>query len=147
MQAEFARALGGRGDKTAVPRLVELARQESGSASKAALQALALLVEDSQVGMMVQFVVEAKTDTARADAAEALNSACHQILTRRGRVNIEPLVQALATAPTDARIALLPVCSGLIDPKVRAALRAAVAVRRPAGPRRCYPRAVRHLRR
>ncbi|MGO8930480.1 MAG: HEAT repeat domain-containing protein [Limisphaerales bacterium] len=131
VQAEFARALGDRSDRAAVPKLVELAREASGSATKAALQALVLLVDDSQVGLMVQFVIEAKTDTTRADAAEALNSACHQILTRRGRVNIEPLMQALATAPTDARVALLPVCSGLIDPKVRSALRAAVAASDP----------------
>ena len=85
---------------------------------------------------MVQFVIEAKTEAARADAAEALNSACHQIQTRRGHVNVEPLLQGLATAPTEARIALLPVCSGLIDPKVRTALRA--AARRP-GRRRSAP--------
>ncbi len=131
VQAEFARALGDRGDKSAVPKLLELAREGSGSASKAALQALVVLVDDSQVGLMVQFVIEAKTDTARADAAEALNSACHQIQTRRGRVNIEPLLQGLATASTVARVALLPVCSGLIDPKVRAALRSAVAATDP----------------
>ena len=82
VQAEFARALGDRSDKAAVPKLVELAREQSGSASKAALQALVLLVDDAQVGQMVQFVLDAKTDTARADAAEALNSACHQIQTR-----------------------------------------------------------------
>jgi HEAT repeat protein len=127
VQAEFARALGGRGDKTAVPRLVELAREGSGSATKAALQALALLVDDAQVGMMVQLVVDAKTEAARANAAEGLNSACHQIQTRRGRVSVEPLLQALATAPAVARIALLPVTSGLVDPKVRTALRAALA--------------------
>ena len=145
VQAEFARALGDRGDKTAVPRLVELAREGSGSATKAALQALALLVDDAQVGMMVQFVIEAKTEAARADAAEALNSACHQIQTRRGRVNVEPLLQGLATAPADARIALLPVCSGLIDPKVRTALRAALADPDPqvraAASARCATRA------
>jgi HEAT repeat protein len=131
VQAEFARALGDRSDRSAVPKLLELAREGSGTASKAALQALVVLVDDSQVGLMVQFVIEAKTDTARADAAEALNSACHQIQTRRGRVNIEPLLQGLATASTDARVALLPVCSGLIDPKVRAALRSAVAATDP----------------
>jgi HEAT repeat protein len=131
VQAEFARALGDRGDKAAVPKLVELARQESGSASKAALQALALLVEDSQLGLMVQFVVEAKSDTARSDAAEALNTACHQIQTRRGQVNIDPVVQGLATGATEARIALLPVCSGLIDPRIRTGLRAALAASDP----------------
>jgi len=114
-----------------VPKLLDLAREGSVSASKAALQALVVLVDDSQVGLMVQFVIEAKADTRRADAAEALNSACHHIQTRYGRVNIEPLLQGLATASTDARVALLPVCSGLIDPKVRAALRSAVAALEP----------------
>ena len=127
VQAEFARALGGRGDKAAVPRLVELAREGSGSATKAALQALALLVDDAQVGLLVQLVIDAKTEAARANAAEALNSACHQIQTRRGRVDIEPLLQGLATAPAVARLALLPVCGGLVDPKLRTALRAALA--------------------
>jgi HEAT repeat protein len=131
VQAEFARALGGRGDKAAVPRLVELGRQGPDSATKAALQALALLVNDSQLGLMVQFVVEAKSDASRADAAEALNSACHQIQTRRGKVNIQPVVEGLATGATEARIALLPVCSGLIDPGLRTSLRAAVAAQDP----------------
>ena len=131
VQAEFARALADRSEKAAVPKLMELAREGSGSASRAALQALVLLVDDSQVGQMVQFVVEAKTDAARADAAEALNSACHQIQTRRGQVNIAPLVQGLATASIGARSSLLPVCSGLTDPKIRAALRAAVDTPEP----------------
>ena len=91
VQAEFALALGGRGDKTAVPRLVALARDGVGSARKAALQALALLVDDPQLGVMVQFVTDAKTEADRAEAAEALNSACQQILSRRGKVNVEPL--------------------------------------------------------
>ena len=101
VQAEFALALGGRSDKTAVPRLVELARDGTGSARKAALQALALLVEDKQLGMMVQFVVEAKTEADRASAAEALNSACQQILTRTGKVNVEALMQPLARSQTE----------------------------------------------
>jgi len=127
VQAEFARALGDRSDRTAIPGLMELARQGSGSASKAALQALAVLVEDSQLGEIVQFVAGAGSDSARANAAEAVNTACHQIQTRRGRVNIEPLLQALASGTPETRIALLPVCGGLIDPKVRAATRAAIA--------------------
>ena len=131
VQAEFALALGNRGDQTAVPRLVELTREGAGSARKAALRALALLVEDKQLAAMVQFVTEAKTETERADAAEALNSACQQILTRRGTVNVEPLLQPLARAPRETRIALLPVCGGLVDPKVRTALRAAIASEEP----------------
>jgi HEAT repeat protein len=127
VQAEFARALGGRGDKSAVPKLVEVVRADSDTAGKAALQALALLVDDSQLGLMVQFVVEAKSDTARSDAAEALNSACRQIQARHGRVDVAPVVQGLAAGSTEARIALLPVCSGLIDARIREGLRAATA--------------------
>jgi HEAT repeat protein len=127
VQAELARALGDRGDKTAVPKLVELGRQGSESAAKAALQALALLVEGAQVDLMVQLVAEAKTDTARADAAEALNSACHNIQTHRGDLNLEPLVRAATSGSAEARVALLPVCTGLIDPKLRPVVRAALA--------------------
>ncbi len=132
VQAEFARALGDRSDKTAVPELVRLARQGSPSASKAALQALAGLVEDSQLGLMVQFVAEAKDDAARAAAADALNSACHQIQVRHGRVNVAPVADALGTGSPATRIALLPVCSGLVDPSICTAFRAAVAARDPA---------------
>lgn len=132
VQAEVARALGERGDTNAVPKLVELAGQGSESAAKAARQALALLVDDSQVDIMVRFVVEAKSEAARADAAEALNSACHQIQTRRGRVNIEPLLRALGNGTAETRIALLTVCSGLADPRVRAVLRSAVASSEPS---------------
>ncbi|MCX6927626.1 MAG: HEAT repeat domain-containing protein, partial [Verrucomicrobia bacterium] len=131
VQAEFARALGDRSDRTAVPQLVELARQESGSVRKAALQALSLLVDDPQVATMVRFVIEAKTEPERSDAAEALNASCHQIQIRRGKVNVEPLLQALATASNDVRIALFPVCSGLTDPKVCTTLRAAAASSEP----------------
>jgi HEAT repeat protein len=131
VQAEFARALGDRSDKSAVPKLVELAREGSGSASKAALQALAVLVGNNQVDLLVQLVVEAKTDAGRAEAAEALNSACHRMQLSGVRVNVDPLLQALTTAPTEVRIALLPVCSGLVDSKVRAALRSAVAASDP----------------
>jgi HEAT repeat protein len=126
VQAEFARALGDRTDRAAIPTLVELVKEGRASARKAALQALALLVDDPQLGMMVQFVRDSATDAERADAAEALNSACHNILPRRGKVNVDPLIQPLANASTATRIALLPICSGLTDPKLRAALREAL---------------------
>jgi HEAT repeat protein len=80
---------------------------------------------------MVRFVIDAKTEPARTEAVEALITACHQIQLRYGKLNAEPLLEALATAPSDVRIALLSVCGGLIDAKVRAALRTAVAAPDP----------------
>jgi hypothetical protein len=131
VQAELARALSDRGDKAAVPHLLQLAQQGSDSARKAALQALAALVEQPQLAAIVRLVFEARTEAARSEAADALSSACHNIQARRGRVNIEPLVQGLATGSTEVRVALLPVCSGLTDPEARKALRAAAADSNP----------------
>ena len=126
VQAELARALGARGESAAIPKLLELARQGSDSARKAALLALAQLVDQGQLASLVQLVVEAKNDTARAQAAEALNSACQHVQSRRGRVDVEPLVSGLATGSAEARMALLPVCAGFNDLQVRTALRAAI---------------------
>lgn len=131
VQAELARALGDRRDRLAVPTLMELARKGSDSARKAALQALPALVEQPQIGSLVRLVFQAKTEAARAEAAEALGSACHNIQSRHGQVNLDPLLQGLATGSTQVRIALLPICSGLIDSQVRSALRTAVADSNP----------------
>ena len=46
-------------------------------------------------------------------------------------MNIQPGGAGLATGAPEARIALLPVCSGLIDPGLRTSLRAAVAAQDP----------------
>ncbi len=125
-QAEAARALGARGDTAAVPKLLDLAQQEPDSARKAALQALGLLVDEPQLGPLVNLVLTAKADLPRAEAVEALNAACQRLQSRRGHFKLDPLVQGLATGPTEGRIALLPVCSQLVDPQVRSAFRAAV---------------------
>jgi len=127
VQAEAARALGERGDAAAISPLQDLARQGPESARKAALQALAALVDAPQLSALVQLVVEAKGDAARAQAAEALNSACQRIQSRHGQFDSGPLTAALARGSVELRVALLPVCSGLNGPEIRAALRAAVA--------------------
>ena len=131
VQVELARALGDRRDRAAVPVLLALAQQGSDSARKAALQALAALVDQAQLAAIVRLVFEANTEAARSEAAEALSAACHNIQLLRGRVNLDPLMQGLATSSTEVRVALLPVCGGLIDPQVRSALRAAVAGSQP----------------
>jgi HEAT repeat protein len=127
VQAEAARALGDRGDTAAVPKLIETARNGAGSAVKSALQALALLAAPPHLDALVQLVVEAKEESTRTQAAETLNTAFQTIRTRQGKVDASPLLQGLATKSAEARAALLPVCSGLADPAIRTALRAAVA--------------------
>ena len=125
VQAEVARALGDRRETASVPKLLALAQQGPDSARKAALQALAVLIDRRQLDALVQFVEDSTQEDARAEAAEALNSVCQRIQTRHGHVESKPLVTALATGSTEARIALLPVCSGLVDPNLRTVLRLA----------------------
>ena len=127
VQAELARALGDRGDKAAMPKLLQLAQTGPESARKAALKALALLADEPQIAALVNLVTEAKDEAARSEAAEALNAVCQRLLIKRGRVDVAPLVKAMANGSPKARIALLLVCSGLNDPQVRSALRNALA--------------------
>ncbi|PYJ02742.1 MAG: hypothetical protein DME25_15410, partial [Verrucomicrobia bacterium] len=124
-QAELARALGERRERTAVPELLVLAQKDQDATRKAALQALARLADQPQLAAMVQLVVEAQSEDARAASAEALNAACQQIQTRRGRVETAALVNGMGTGSAEACMALAPVCSGLVDAKVRQALRLA----------------------
>lgn len=126
VQAELARALAARGDNAAVPRLLDLAQNGPDAVRKSALQALSVLVDDSQLGALVDFVLQAKNPTGRADAVEALNSAYQHITSQRGHANPTPLVLGLEKGSAESRVALLPICGGLVDPKIRAALRAAL---------------------
>ena len=125
IQAEAARALGERGDSAAVPKLLQVARQGSDSTRKAALRAIALLVDERQTATLVQLVLESKSEAARSEAAEALGAAYQQLQARNRSVDVKPLVTALAGNSAADRIALLPVCSSLIDPQLRAVVRAA----------------------
>ena len=125
-QAELARALAARRDKAAVPRLVDLAQHGPAPARKGVLQALSVLVDNSQIDDLVGLVLQSQDQTSRAEAAEALNSACQRIQTQQGHVLVAGLVQAAKAASNETRCVLLPICSGLVDPSVRAALRASL---------------------
>jgi HEAT repeat protein len=126
MQTECARALGQRGDQSAVPQLLSLAEKGSPSTRKAAFKSLGMLLDEPQLPGLIRFVETTADDAARAEAAEALNYSCQRLVAKRGRINVAPLVQAVAHGKRETRIALLPVCSGLVHPEVRAAIRAGV---------------------
>jgi HEAT repeat protein len=126
VQAELARALGARGDKAAVPKLIDLAQRGPDSARKGALQALSVLVDGQQVSSLVDLVLRAKDPAGRNEAAEAANSAYQRFQTQHSRADVTALVDGIEKSSNDARTALLPICSGLVDPKVREALRGAL---------------------
>lgn len=131
VKSELIRALGDRGDTSAAPRLLELARSQDDSMRSSSLQALALLAGPAQLPDLVQLVVIGASDDARSEAADALSSACQRIESRSGHCDVEALVKTVRTGPIEARVALLPVCSGLIEAPVREVLRASLADSEP----------------
>lgn len=126
VQAELARALGSRGDKAAIPKLLDLAQRGSGSVRISALRALSALVDESQLGALVDFVLQAKDQSARSQASEALNSAYQRIISQHGHAEVTPLLEAFEKGPNEARASLLPICGGLVDPRIRTTLRVAL---------------------
>jgi HEAT repeat protein len=126
IQAELARALGYRADKSAVPKLLDLAGQPTDSVRKASLKALAQLAGPEDISSLVQLVLTAQDQTARQEASETLNAMYQRFQGSRGPVPVTPLVAGLKSGSPEARSALLPVCSGLAFPDVRLAMRAAI---------------------
>jgi HEAT repeat protein len=123
-QLEIIRAFVGRDTKEAVPQLLALARQSEDPVRQAAFQALSRLVDQPQLAAFAQMAGQMTSDTGRASAAEALGLACRRIQARHGTVNFTPVEEVLQSGTTETRIALLPVCSEVADPKVRQILRA-----------------------
>jgi HEAT repeat protein len=126
VRLELLRALGSRGDKSALPKLAELARSEDDTTRSASCQALALLAGAPQISTLIQLVVDAKSDDARSEAAEALGVVYQRIQSQDGHADAGPLAAAVRTAPLAARLSLLPMCAGLNEAAARDALRAAV---------------------
>jgi HEAT repeat protein len=95
VKPELIRAIGSRGDMSAVPKLLELARSQDDAMRSSSLQALALLAGPAQLPDLVQLVVQAASDDARSEAADALSSACQRIESRSGHCDVEALVKAV----------------------------------------------------
>ncbi len=125
--SELILALGGRGDQAAVPGLLDLAQNGNETERGAAMQAAGTLADATQIPRFVQMVVDARTEQARSDAADALNSVYQRVQVPEGKMDLDGLLKALQGGSTETRLALLPICSGLAHERVRAALRAAQA--------------------
>ena len=111
----------------AVPRLLELAREQAGAPRKTALQALASLANEREVPALVELASNYQDEADRAEAAETLRATLQRVVSRDRRVDLAPLGKAVENGPSAVRISLLPVCSGLSDAELRRVLRSAVA--------------------
>lgn len=123
VQAEAVRALGGRADAAAVPKLLELAGSGDDANQRACLRALAVLADARQVGALTRLVLAAKSEVTRAEAADALAAVCQRA---GSALDVAPLVAGVSgNGSAEGRVALLQVCSGLVEPRIRTALRVA----------------------
>jgi len=127
VQVELARAIGERADTSALPRLFELAQGGPEAARTAAYRALGMLAGAAQVDPMVRLVMEAKGDAARTEAGQALGSVCQRLQSRRADLGVGAVVKGLEAGDPETRVVLLRVCSGLIHPAIREALRKAAS--------------------
>jgi HEAT repeat protein len=127
LQAEVIRALGGRADASVTPRLLELAASGDAATQTACFRALAVLADARQVAVLTRLLLEAKSEATRGEAQAALAAVCQRAQGQAGRLEAAPIAQAVADggASAEGRAALLQVCSALMDPQVRTAMRTA----------------------
>jgi HEAT repeat protein len=125
IKAEAARALGLRGDTSAVPALLESAAGDADVVRLAGLKAIGLLGRPKDIDAVVALVVKAKTDDVRAAAAEALNAIVQRSNSAKTPVDLRAITNAIVSASPEARIELADMCSRLATPQARDALRAA----------------------
>ena len=125
VQVELIRALTARKDKSAAPRLLELARTDTGSARRAALRGMEQFADGSHLLTLVQLLTLAKDDAARAEVRSVFEALADR--TSEGqKLDVTPIVQGLASANAETRIALLQVSAFFADPGLRAAFSAAI---------------------
>jgi HEAT repeat protein len=145
VQVEAVRALGNRSDTKVIPRLLDLAEHGTRSTRLAALKALGSLGTSSTIGPLTRLVMDVREEGLPMAARDALEVVCRRLPARGESFEIEPLVRGLAEGTAEARVALLPVCRGIVDPRLREALRraaqdAAAPVRQAARRAMCATR-------
>ena len=122
-QLELARAIGQRGDASAMPELLKLAAHGAASVREASLQGLAPLASGSDLPALVQLVTSGADNDARATAAGTVSFVLRRLQSNGDKLDLEPIFTAMQTGSPEIRIALLPVCGGLVDEQLRRMLR------------------------
>ncbi len=123
-QAELARALGARWEKSAVPALLQLGRSESAATRAAAVRALSLLADGSHLRELVKLLADAR-EADRADVRGIFESVVDRADPKQV-FDVAPITEAMATAAPELKAALLQVSALFVDEKLRAAFRAAL---------------------
>jgi HEAT repeat protein len=146
VQAELARTLAGRAEKSAVPRLMELTRSEAETTRRAAFRALNQLADASHFAQLTGLMEQARSADERAQVGEVFESIVQRAEAKRV-FDVSPIIRGLETAKPETRSALLQVSALFADGRLRSAFRAALKtadsnVRRAAERAMCSSRDV-----
>lgn len=125
VQAELARALAGRAEKSAVTPLLELARSQTATTRRAAVRALSLLADSSHLAALVKLISAADSAAARTEVRGVFESIVDRAEGRK-TFDVTPLVNGLGAAKPETRIALLQVAALFSDERLRAVFRTAL---------------------
>lgn len=128
-QVEIARALGARGDVSAIQQVLRLAGSAPASSRPAVYEAAGALARAHDLPALVKLVEDAPDSADRANAAEALNSACQRLMAAGGKLDLTSLIAACQEGRSEVRVALLPVCSGIAGDQTREVLLSGVGDR------------------
>ena len=126
VEAELITAMGRRGDQSACPALMKVAKSGNDTERAAALQALGQLADAGQIPKLVQLVADSSTDDARSAAADTLTQVYQRMPNGGAKANVDTLVEEVTHGNTETRLALLPVCSVLVRDPVSEALLSAL---------------------
>jgi HEAT repeat protein len=131
---ELIRALGGRADRTAVPRLLELSTRDNPTTRTACFQALATLADARDLEPLTQLLLAEQDSSTREEARRTLATVCRRSQNQHVDLDVRPIVDGLAksTEKPEARAALLQVSSMLVNPQIRVAILKAVRDPNPA---------------
>jgi hypothetical protein len=125
VQVEVIRALTARAETSATPKLLEIARTDSGSGRRAALRALEHFAGGAQIAALVQLLALAKDEPSRAEVRNVFEALADR--TAEGRkLDVTPIATGFTGADVATRIALLQVSAFFPDAGLRAAFRAAL---------------------
>lgn len=126
VQRGLVRIVAERGDQTAVPLLLKLARSEKPTVQEAALQTLSRLAGPSEAVALVQLVTEAGNAPACAQAGGALAKLCARLQSEGKSVDAGAIASAYEKGNAQVRTALLSTAGIVGDSRLRAGLRAAL---------------------
>ena len=124
MRAELVRAIGERNVKSAVPTLLEAARDDDGKVRGEAWKVLRGLAGPDELPTLLDLLMKVQGSTERTQAERAVGAVCGRLKTAEA---VDQLLARLPGAPAAGRASLVTLLGQLGGPKAFEAVRTALS--------------------